>query len=289
MSASVTPDSLRELISRAVPATALRVFHELVERCLPSWPLPQFLAAFTATARTLGRSVFAGTALAAQPELHAAARTAQSVDAAGRIWLLCTLAQAAPHKLEEAVTLAYENGDSREKLAIVRGLWLLPDAERFTRLALDAGRSNEVDLVRALACDNPFPAQHYDELAWNKLVMKAAFMELPLADVALARMRDDAELSRMALHYIEQQESATRRFPPELWLAVAAFPPPGAVAKLLGYVCHAVTEQRLAAARALERIHQRRTATFLSERASVELDSRVLTVLTRTLDALAAS
>jgi len=284
---SVTSDSLHELLARSVPATALAAFHGLVNRCLPDWPLPQTLEAFTAAARSLGRSGFASAELvAAQLELVAAARCAQSADVAGRIWLLCTLARTAPSKLEEAVTSVYENGDSREKHAVIRGLWLLPRADRFTSLALDAGRSNEVDLVRALACHNPFPTQYYDELSWNKLYMKAALLELPLVELWSARSRDNAELSRIALHYIEQQESATRGFPPELWLAVAAFPPQGAVPKLLGYLCHAVTEQRMAAALALERIGQARTATFLRERAGVEPSSQVLEALNRTLEAL---
>jgi hypothetical protein len=304
MSGTASLESLRELIMRAVPEPAFRTFAEVFERCQPNWPLHQFLAAFTATARTLGREPLdlAGSGISAVSVALAptGAHTTDPArgldrlpingitsDVAGRALLLHALASAAPQKLEEAVAAAYDNGDALEKLAVVRSLSLLPQAERFTRIALDAGRNNEVDLVHALACHNPFPAQHYDELAWNKLYMKAAFLALPLQDIMGLEQRANAELSRMALHYVEQQESAVRAFPGELWLAIAHFPPPGAAAKLLGYASHATAEQRLGAAIALEHLQQPRTAVFLSERLPVETDERVRTVLARTLAALA--
>jgi len=286
MNVPLPSDALHELLASAVVPAALQAFEQQLERCRPHWQLHHVLATFTSAARTLGRSPIRAPSAAACTVLESALLVDLSTDVAGRALLLCALAEAAPHKLEDAVTIAYEDGDTLEKLAIVRCLALLPQAERFTRLALDAGRSNDLDLLRALACHNPFPAQHYDDRAWNKLFMKAAFVELPLAEIIAARERDNPELSRMALQYIEQQESALRSFPAELWLAVAAFPPPGAVAKLLGYASHAVVEQRLATVRALTRVRQTRTASFLRERVSVETDARVHGELTRALQAL---
>jgi len=290
MSASLSIESLRELIMRAVPEPAFVAFSDAFARCEPHWSLHQFLAAFSATARILGREALAIEALSIRSAVSSDVVPLEgfTTDVAGRALLLHAIAQAAPQKLEEAVTVAYENGDALEKLAVIRSLALLPQAERFTRLALDAGRSNEVDLVYALACNNPFPAHHYDELAWNKLYMKAAFMGLPLLQIVGLAQRQNPELSRMALHYVEQQESATRSFPAALWLAIAAFPPAGAAAKLLGYATHAVAEQRLFAVQALARLSQPRTASFLSERLGVEPDEQVRAVLARTLETLDA-
>jgi len=195
------------------------------------------------------------------------------------------LAQAAPAQLVAAGLAAYREGDTREKIAVIRSLPLLPEGARFVELALDAGRTNELDLFRSLACDNLFPSQHYDELAWNKLYMKAAFLNLPLERMQGFAARENAELSRMALHYIEQQESAGRTFPGHLWQAIAAFPPPGAIAKMLGYASHAVAEQRFGAAQGLERARQPRTLSFLRERLGVEPDARVQAALQAALSA----
>jgi hypothetical protein len=211
-----------------------------------------------------------------------------TADVVARAMLLCCVADDAPDRLEAAVTAAYREGDTSEKLAVIRALSLLPQPARFIDLALDCGRHNELGLFRALACDNPFPARHYAEPAWNQLFMKATFMGLPLERMLGARERDNAELSRMAQHYIEQQESAGRTFPPQLLAAMAAYPPPSAIAKLLGYATHAVPELRIGAAEALARSAQARTAPFVRERLEIESDARVREALQRALDAAAS-
>jgi hypothetical protein len=244
------------------------------------------LAAFTAATRTLGRKPLAADELSlvgASGDLPLASTT---TDLAGRMFLLHALAQAAPEQLPAAVQAAYEEGDSQEKLAVMRALTLLPQAERFVEIALDVGRCNELDLFSSLAARNPYPSRHYNELAWNKLYMKAVFLDVPLAQMIGVEQRNNSELSRMALEYVEQQESAGRSFPNEIWQVVAALPPPGAIGKLLGYLSHAVADVRLGAAAGLERAAQARTLSFLQERANVEPDERVRVLLQRTLHKL---
>lgn len=282
------PQELRQLIQQAVPDAAFRTFCEQLERLQPSFELPAFLGAFTAAARTLGRKPLgpdADAVVLAGPSGDLPL-TGTTTDTAGRMFLLCALAQAAPQQLAAAVQAAYEEGDSSEKLAVVRTLPLLPQGERFVEIALDVGRCNELDLFSALALRNPYASRHYNELVWNKLYMKAVFLDLPLLQMLGVEARNNSELSRMALEYVEQQESAGRRFPNELWLVAAADPAPGAIGKMLGYLSHAVAELRLGAAAGLERAAQARTLSFLQERASVEPDERVRSVLSRTIQKL---
>jgi hypothetical protein len=288
MNAAASIEQLRTQIARATTDGALHAFDQLLTGLRPSWPLPQLLAAFSATARTLGRAPLGAESVELRGADDAVSLAGFSVDAAGRALLLLMVALDAPVQLEEAVLVAYDQGDTLEKLAIVRSLALLPDGQRFVELALDSGRTNDAFLFRALACDNPYPARHYPELEWNKLYMKAAFVGVPLDRIEGLPRRENPELARMALEYIEQQESAARSFAPELWQAIAAFPPPGAVGKLLGYASHAVPEMRLAAARALTRVRQPRNASFLRERLSVESDRRVSSELLRALDVMDA-
>jgi len=140
-----------------------------------------------------------------------------TVDDAGRVLILLA---AGDRGLIETL---YREGDSREKRAVLRALPLLAGGERFVELALDAGRTNESDLFAALACDNPYPARHYGEREWNKLVMKAAFVGAPLSRIVGLERRSNRELCRMALEYIDQQESAGRAVPPDLDKLVAPF------------------------------------------------------------------
>lgn len=260
-------------------------FDALAAQCSPQWEEQRFLNAFTAAARALGRGSLGADAASVTGPAGAVPLAGLSCDVAGRVLLLLRLAQEASAQLTAACLAAYREGDTREKIAVVRALPLLPDGARFTAIALDAGRTNELDLFRSLACDNPFPARHYDELAWNKLYMKAAFLSLPLERMQGFATRENAELSRMALQYIEQQESAGRSFPMHLWLAIAPYPPPGAVGKMLGYASHAVPEQRLGAAQGLARVKQARLESFVRERLAIEHDAQVLAALQAALDA----
>ena len=288
MSACVTPESLLELIQRAVPEPAFSAFSQQLAGCRPAWTPTQFLSTYSAAARTLGRLPLAADTTCVSTghgELPLAGVTS---DCAGRIWLLCALAHALPSELATVLEATYDEGDSSEKIAVIRSLSLLPFPERFVEIARDAGRCNEVSMFGALACNNPYPARFYPELAWNQLYMKAVFMDLPLAQMVGSRERDNAELSRMALHYIEQQESAGRRFPADLFVRMAAFPPPGAVGKLLGYASHAVAELRLGAAEGLARTRQPRTLSFLEERLTLEADAAVRDALARAIASLSA-
>jgi hypothetical protein len=207
-----------------------------------------------------------------------------TAEEAGRVALLLAAARADPAALPEVVRAAYHDGDSGEKKAVVRGLSLLPEGARFVDLALDAGRRAETTLFQAVACDNPFPARHYPELEFNKLVMKAAFVGAPVSRIVGLERRANPELARMGMDYVSEQESAGRRFDPQIWLAVAPCPPPGAVGRMVGYLGHSVAEQRLWAARGLKRAGQERTRSFLQERAAVEEDAAVLEAVLEALE-----
>lgn len=211
-----------------------------------------------------------------------------SIDEAARVVLLLGVAQGAPQAFAETVRQAYEQGDTREQMAVIRGLPLFPDAGRFVEISLDAGRTNDTNLFTAVACDNPYASRRYPELEFNKLVMKAVFVGAPVDRILGLERRANPELARMGMEYIDQQESATRKFPPELWLAIAPCPPAGAVGRMLGYLSHSVVEHRLWAARALARVAQERTRPFLEERARAESDPAVNAALGRALEAVGA-
>jgi hypothetical protein len=241
-------------------------------------------SAFAQAARRLGREPLqtaAGDTL--EGPLDPVPLSGLTADNAGRIALLMGIAEAGPEALADVVESSYRDGDTREKIAVVRGLSLLPDQTRFTWIALDAGRTNESDLFRAVACDNPFAARHYPELEFNKLVMKAAFVKAPVDRILGLERRVNSELARMGMEHIDEQESAGRSFVAELWLAIAPHAPPGAVGRMLGYAGHSIAAQRLGAVRGLAIAAQPRTRSFVVERLEVERDETVRQALLQAL------
>jgi hypothetical protein len=123
---------------------------------------------------------------------------------------------AGPRRVEELFRYA----DEGEQCALLRALALLPGPERFTWRAGEGCRSNMRTVFEAAALDTPFPARHFDDVAWNQAVVKCLFVGAPLWRLHGLDGRLSAELARMALDLADERRSAGRPVPHELWLCL---------------------------------------------------------------------
>lgn len=119
-----------------------------------------------------------------------------------------------------AMESAFQYADEGELCALYRSLGLWPDPKRFAARAGEGCRSNMRSVFEAVACDTPFPAKWFDELAFNQCVVKAIFIGAPLWRVWGLDSRLNPELARMALDLADERRSAGRPVQPELWLAI---------------------------------------------------------------------
>lgn len=164
---------------------------------------------------------------AAERESLAAAAPGMSFDAwtcddGLRAALLLSLAaHVTPDDLVAIAIECYERGDSREQESWLKALPMMPHAERFLSVAVDACRTNILPLFEAIACDNPYPERYFPELHFNQLVMKSMFMGVSLSRVVGLERRVNAELSRMANDFAAERRAAGRPVPPDLGLALA--------------------------------------------------------------------
>jgi len=108
---------------------------------------------------------------------------------------------------------AFQFADEGELCAFYKAIPLLPEPERFNWQMKEACRSNMRSLFCAAACDNPFPFQHFDDIAWNQLVMKAIFIEVPLVQVYGLQQRLSPTLAAMTRDFIAERTSAGRSIP----------------------------------------------------------------------------
>ena len=69
------------------------------------------------------------------------------------------------------------------------------------------------DVFEAIACENPFPRDHFPEANFNQLVLKAMFLDVPLDRVLGWRERNNLELRRMAADYAAERRAAGRSVP----------------------------------------------------------------------------
>jgi hypothetical protein len=175
------------------------------------------LRGYTEASRFLGRTpVSTGTDDAVGVPAH------WSVEDAGRLLLLLTRhAQSIPpHQFAADAIACYEQGDTREQQSWMRGVALLPDAEHYLPLVVDACRTNILPLFEAIACENPYPARYFPERNFNQMVLKALFNNVALARVQGLADRANPELARMASDYAAERRAAGRSVPNDIGLAM---------------------------------------------------------------------
>ncbi len=115
----------------------------------------------------------------------------------------------------------YRSGDESERVAVVKGLFLLPSAATDLKpLALEAGRINSLTLFSALALNNSYPNLYYTDHEFNQLVLKSLFNMLPIQNVLGLTERGNPDLSRMCSDYVQERINAGRTVQTNIWLAL---------------------------------------------------------------------
>ncbi|WGS53296.1 EboA domain-containing protein [Paraburkholderia sp. D15] len=141
--------------------------------------------------------------------------------------LRVALLLAAPDIESDAFAAAFEYcfqfADHGESCALYRALPLLPHGERFVWRAREGCRTNMRPLFEAVALDSPYPAQHFDDVAWRQLVIKAVFIDAPLWRIDGLDRRLSPELARMALDFADERRSAGRAVSPQTWLCLGPY------------------------------------------------------------------
>lgn len=208
------------------------------------------------------------------------------VDEVVRAFLLLSLDHLAPDEYFRVVQLCYDKGDSREQESWLRGLMLLPDAERFLETAIDACRTNIIPLFEAIACENPFPSLYFPELNFNQLAMKSLFYSLPLARIVGLENRLNPSLSKICADYVSEREAAGREVPPDIWFALTPHMPEQEMPRVQRYLEHENAEHRYWAARGLGLLKTKASHEVLKARGNSESDDRVKSAIEKSLSIL---
>lgn len=117
----------------------------------------------------------------------------------------------------------FDTADMRESVALYKGLYFLDNAAAFTLRAIDGLRTNITHVFDAIALDNAFPLQYFEEAPWNQMVLKALFMQRPIYRIYGLDDRSNKTLALILRDYAHERWSAHRRVSPELWRGIAGF------------------------------------------------------------------
>ena len=182
--------------------------------------------AFSVMPRKTGKEIVISTS--SQEQLISGIKPGWSVRGwtADRLCRVCFLMHLGPSdrdryfKTIEGLFLAAE---MTELVALYSSLPVLAYPELWKMRCAEGIRSNIGTVLEAIMYDNPYPAAHLEEKAWNQLVMKAFFTDKKVGRIYGFDERANAELAVILSDYAHERWAAGRRVNPLLWRATAKF------------------------------------------------------------------
>lgn len=154
----------------------------------------------------------------------------------------------------------YLHGDFEERIAALRCAALLPISAATVELFGEVQRTNTVAHFEAGALDHNLAVRALAEGGedagftrddFRRLILKAAFQDLPLGRMQGALDEVDETLSSMLQDFATEREAAGRPVWVDTWRVLGRAPCAGAQARILGGLEHGSDPVRLAAAEAL--------------------------------------
>jgi hypothetical protein len=177
--------------------------------------------------RKVGRTPLAIDAAAAESARPGWRPATWSADQAARTLLVLALPATDPAAWLATLDRCFHAGTVEELVALYQALPLLPHPALLTPRAAEGVRSSMTPVFAAVALDNPYPAAHLADEAFNQMVLKCFFCGLDSARIVGLETRRNADLGRMLAHYARERRLASRPIDP-------ALPP---LARACGAVC----------------------------------------------------
>lgn len=146
-----------------------------------------------------------------------------SVDELGRTLMILSIANRDQQDFLETLEKTHQSSDMGEAEALYKALPVLPYPDRLQDRAAEGIRSNMTSVFSAVALHNPYPADYFDEGAWNQMVLKALFVGVPLYKIQGLEERRNKKLAEMLVDYAHERWAADRSVSPELWRPVGPY------------------------------------------------------------------
>lgn len=217
---------LYKWLIQSLPQQPVQWFSDKIERISNGNSSATLYTTFSSIPRRLGKDD-----LDLTPDMLAEAETScagwdpknWSVDQAARSLLLLVVPSKDKDEYQRSLHPLFDNADVNELIALNQSLPLLPHPELHLGQAINGIRSNITAVFNAVALNNPYPAQYFDELAWNQLVLKSLFIDSPLHQIQGLDQRANVKLARMLSDYAHERWAAGRSVNPELWRPIGPF------------------------------------------------------------------
>ncbi|WP_028875655.1 EboA domain-containing protein [Teredinibacter turnerae] len=145
-----------------------------------------------------------------------------SMGQAARLLILLELAALVDaNEYTAAISELFKTADVNELIVLVKSLQFIPDGEIFVERAREAARSNIESVFCAVAHHTDYPQRYFDAAGWNQLVLKAAFLAVPIWSIVGVRERNNSALVAMLQDYARERQAASRPVPWDLYCCPA--------------------------------------------------------------------
>ncbi len=190
---------------------------ESLRACLQEFDKKKFFYLFAMCSRWFARGEISSEIRAKHLAQYAGNEEWTAVQCA-RLWLLLQLSECVERENYcRTVDQLFSTADVNELLLLVRALNYLPESEYFVERAREVARSNIESVFCALAHNSHYAYKYFDQDGWNQLILKAAFLAVPIWSIFGLRERNNAELVKMIKHYIWERQAASRNLPWDIW------------------------------------------------------------------------
>ena len=140
-----------------------------------------------------------------------------------RIYLLSKVLTADKEFFTPKVAKLIEVADTSELETFLKFLMLLPNPENYKAAAVEALRTNISTIFNAIAHNNSYPSQFFDDQQWNQMYLKTAFMQGDLSAILDIDKRANKDLTRIISDYAHERWAAGRDIDPYFWRPVSRF------------------------------------------------------------------
>jgi hypothetical protein len=144
-----------------------------------------------------------------------------STDQAARISLVLSTWRQDASAFAALLDRTCERADLGELVACLKGFAIFPASERLYARAREALRSSVQPVFEAIACNNPYPADHLEEPAYNQMVVKCIFTGVSIAEIVGLDERRNGDLLGMLGALVSERQAAGRMVPDTVlqWIA----------------------------------------------------------------------
>ena len=108
------------------------------------------------------------------------------------------------------------NAEVTELLACLKAFAIFPAAKLLHDRAREGVRSAVKPVFEAIACHNPYPFDHFDQAAWNQMVVKAVFVGASIKSIVGITERGNPDLRQMLRDLISERHAAGRFVPADV-------------------------------------------------------------------------